>query len=442
MPYIEQRGGSIRVKWWNGNVKLGPDGKPTKTKLYDSASGPESGVKFADEEEAWNYGLDRETEVRHGKYLRKVDGKTLMRDFLKDWTDALDLRSNSVRGYKSKVKVWLEPQWGNDTVAGVTAWQYEAWKKSLRAKVSRAELSKTHCDQILGLFSTIMADAVKYKLRSESPVVPQRRRGRYEKKVRQKKRPMEMETLYALAANAHAVWGYTGWVYVWTIAFTGMRPPGEMGGLRREYTSPMWPRSEPDEEQREECLERYADMPALRVQWQLQDELGAPRQLVEPKFQSMRTLVLPPFLHEMHTALLASHDSGWALPALKGGSIGHHFSDVYWKPIRDGAPVRGGRFARPKIPAVEAMRGKRQYLLRHWHKEMLSEDNHPRVAQEARMGHEIAGVEGLYDNVTPKMERDIVEALQLRWLAFMGAEHGRWRPDFPKPLPSASPLTG
>lgn len=434
MPYIERRGGSIRVKWWNGGYKLGPDGRSTTTKLYDSASGPEPGVKFASEEEAWNFGLDREHDVRHGKYIRRTDGKVLMKDFCTDWIKALDLRHNSVKGYKSKIKTWIEPQWGDYDVKDITAWQYEAWKKTLQAKVHRGELSKTHCEQILGLFSVLMADAVVFKLRSESPVVVQRRRGRYTKKTREKKRPFQMEVLYQLATNAYTLWGYTGWVYVWTIPFTCMRPPGEITGLRREYASPTWPRSEPDPDLQEECLERYADMPALRVQWQLQDDAGA-RRLVEPKYQSMRTLVLPPFLHEMHTALLASHDSPWVFPGMKGRPMHTSFSKTYWRPIADGAPPRAGRYARPRIPAVAAMVGKRQYLLRHWGKEMLSEDNHPRVAQETRMGHEVAGVEGLYDNLTPKMERDIVESLQARWDAFMGPEHGRWQPDFPKPLP-------
>lgn len=439
MPYIETRGGSIRVKWWNGGYKL-DDGKPTSTKLYDSASGPEPGVKFGDEQEAWDYGLDREHEVRHGKYIRKVDGKVLMRTFMRDWLDALDLRTNSVKSYTSKVNARIEPYWGDYAVADITTWQYEAWKKSLRAQVASREMVKTHCDQILSLFSAIMDDAVKFKLRSESPVVVQRRRGRYTRKVREKKRPFQMETLHALAVNAHAVWGYTGWAYIWTIAFTGMRPPGEMTGLRREYASPTWPASDPetDHDIREEAEERYGSMPALRVQWQLQYEADSTRQLVEPKYQSARTLVLPPFLHQMHTVLLASHDSPWVFPALGGNAMGSQFPKRYWKPIRDGAVERTGRidFRRPKIEPIPAMAGKRQYLLRHWHKEMLSEDNHPRVAQETRMGHEVAGVEGLYDNLTPKMERDIVESLQERWDKFMGPEHGRWQPDFPKPLPS------
>jgi hypothetical protein len=438
VPYIETRGNSIRVKWWNGGYSLDADGKPTKKKLYDSASGPEPGVKFTDEQEAWDYGLDREHEVRHGKYIRKVDGKVLMSDYCQEWIEALDLRHNSVRNYRSRINVWITTHWGAYAVGDITPWQYEAWKRSLKAKVTCGEMSEVHCGQVLSLFGALMDDAVAFKLRSESPVVQQRRRGRYAKKARTKKRPFEMETLHSLATNAYAVWGFTGWTYIWTIAFTGMRPPGEMTGLRREYASPTWPASDPgtDYDLRAEAAERYGEMPAIRVQHQLQYEADGARHLVAPKYDSHRTLVVPPFLHEMHRALLDSSASPYVFPALSGEMMGSHFSVSYWQPIRDGSPARAGaRYKRPEIPPVAAMAGKRQYLLRHWHKEMLSEDNHPRIAQETRMGHEMAGVEGLYDNLTPKMERDMVESLQLRWDAFMGPEHGRWQPDFPKPLP-------
>ncbi|MGW7001295.1 hypothetical protein ACWGCW_00350 [Streptomyces sp. NPDC054933] len=66
------------------------------------------------------------------------------------------------------------------------------------------------------------------------------------------------------------------------------------------------------------------------------------------------------------------------------------------------------------------MAGKDIYRLRHGHKEWLDEDGHPRAAVEARMGHELGGVEGVYANVTVVMERRIMESLQARWERFVG----------------------
>lgn len=431
MPYVERRGDSIRVKWWAGE-KL-----ESGSKRYESASGPEPGVPFDTEDDAYAYGLDREYDVRHGKHVRRADGKTLMRDYCWMWFDAQDLRPLSLKVYKTRINARIIPYWGDRPVGEITTWEYEAWKKSLKAAVERKELSASYVDTLLGLFAMLMSDAViKYKLRLENPVIVQRRRGKYTKKHRERKRPMEMQTLYELATNAHTVWGYTGWAYMWTIAFTGMRPPGEMWGLRREYASPTWPASEPDAELREEALERYSTMPALRVQWQLQ-YVDSKRVLLEPKYDSHRTLVLPPFLHEMHSALLASHDSPWVFPTDSGQPMGTHWTTHYWRAIRDGAPERTKRkdALRPAIPPVQAMAGKRIYLLRHWMKEMLEEDGHSVTAQETRMGHEVAGVQSLYANLTPKMELGITESLQARWESFMAPGEGRWQPSFPIPLP-------
>lgn len=441
MPYVEVRGNSIRVKWWNGDYIVGPDGTPTKRKKYESASGPQPGVPFEDEDEAYNYGLDREYDVRHGKHIRRVDSKTLMKDYCWRWLEAQDLRDTSVGRYRSRLRSRIVPYWGEHAVGDITTWEYEAWKKSLHEAVLREELSHHYVDQLTSLFGMLMTDAVvKYKLRSESPVIVQRRRGRYRKKPREDKRPMQMHVLHALATNAYHVWGFTGWTYIWTLAFTGLRPPGEMWGLRREFASPTWPASDPDDEQRDRMSERYGPhlMPALRVQFQSQYEAGTRKQ-VGPKYDSYRTLVVPPFLHEMHSALLASHDSPWVFPALGGGQMGTQWGMHYWKPIREGSAARRARRdrVRQEIHPVPEMAGKRIYLLRHGHREWLEEDGHPRIAMETRLGHEVAGVEGLYSNLTPVMEKRIAETLQERWEAFWRTGVW-WAPPSPSSLPDVS----
>jgi integrase len=73
------------------------------------------------------------------------------------------------------------------------------------------------------------------------------------------------------------------------------------------------------------------------------------------------------------------------------------------------------RIPRPFIPAVEEFKGRRLYLLRHGHKAWLDEHGHNRYAVEARMGHELGGVEGTYSSVTVAMERAIMKTLQERW---------------------------
>jgi hypothetical protein len=100
-------------------------------------------------------------------------------------------------------------------------------------------------------------------------------------------------------------------------------------------------------------------------------------------------------------------------------------------------PTRGrdAGSACPKLPAVEEMAGQDIYRLRHLAKEILDEAGDiPRVAVEARMGHELPGMEGVYSNVTLAMERRIVKHLQEVWEKQVVAA-GLWVPPFPTALP-------
>jgi hypothetical protein len=437
LPYVEARGRSIRVKWWGGEYKLDADGKPTKTKKYESASGPAPGEKFRDEEEAYNFGLDREYEVRHGKAIPRASAQTGMADYCWLWFDSADLRVRSVKTYRSILKAVIVPYWQRWKVGEVTAVDYDVWKRQVRA-----QYSENYASGVLSVFKMLMDDAViKYKLRSESPIIEQRRRGRYvKKKTRRVKRELPITAVHQLATNAYHVWGYTGWTYIWTLAFTGMRPPGEMYGLQRGFASPCWPAADPGRERREDAEERYAKLHVMRVQLYYGDNGPV---LAGPKYDSYRSLVMAPFLHQMHSALLASHSSVWMFTSKMGKALlGTSFGRDYWRPIRDGAeefkPAHKGyaRFSRPKLLAVPEMAGQDIYRLRHWHRELLDEPGADiaTVAKEARMGHEVAGMEGVYTKVTLSMEERVVEYLQNVWEKDVVAA-GLWVAPFPTPLP-------
>lgn len=439
MPYVEVRGGSIRVKWWGGEYKLDDDGRPTKTKRYESASGPEPGVRFESADEAYTYGLDREYEQRHGKGVRRIDSSTPMADYVWTWFEAAELRPNSVRRYRSMLKTVIAPYWGKRPVGAITPIEYDFWKRQIKN-----QYSANYARGLFSLFKMLMDDAViKYKLRTESPIIEQRNRGRYTKRqTKRVKSELPFEAVHQLAVNAYHVWGFTGWAYIWTIAFTGMRPPGEMYGLQRGFASPAWPASDPVGQRRRETAKRYADLHVLRVQHQAYYANHQPT-LADPKYDSHRTLVIPRFLHEIHSALLASHASPWVFPSLTGKHLlTCEFTNSYWRPIRDGAPERKPRaqymrYVRPALPKVEEMAGEDIYRLRHWHRELLDEPGADiaTIAKEARMGHEMAGMEGVYSRVTIAMERRIVDYLEGVWEKRL-VEAGLWMPPFPKPLPA------
>ena len=441
MPYPEQRGNKWRVRWNTG--KKHPE---TGRWLYDSQGG------FDTRDDAIAYGLDRESDIRNQRYTSRRDGAILMREYCRTWQQTLDVGHLRRRNIESYIRLYVEPHWGDMTVADIRPSAYRAWELWLK---DQPNIGDAYRGEILLVFSMMMDDAVDDGLRQSSPVPKKKRRGKYVKKKKERKRNLRIEDVHQLACNALQYWGFAGYVFQFMMPFTGMRP-AELYALRREYSYPTWPASDPrvdsDEEHRyEEDAERYAGgdpMPAVRVEWQHQREEGTGKLgLYRPKYDSHRTLVLPLFLAELLEMLLASHEGEWVFPSINGGRLADaNFTYSYWRKFADGRGAsvprqkgggRGGTW-RPldEIPAVPGWQGKRMYLLRHGHKEWLDEDGHSRIAVETRMGHEVAGVEGLYANVTPAMEKRIMESLQRRWLEFVVALPEEWEPPpSPTPLP-------
>lgn len=406
--YTEWRGGTCRVKWWTGEYH--DDGR----KRFRSKGG------FLDEDEAYNHGLDKMAEIRRGDHLPTQDGRTSMSEWLDEWLESMDHAHLTERGYRSAIENHIRPYFKkrNTAVADIDVLAYRAFRKHINGVLKSSK-------NVMMVFGMVLDDAVP-RLIKTSPVERTRRRGRFQKKAKERKKDVTSEAVEQLAVNARTYFGQPGYVFMWTMAMTGMRP-AELYGLTREYCYPNWPdadpRSDSDEEVRyEEDAERYGKggerLPAIRVERQVQYK-DSELQFFPPKYESYRTLVVPPFLAELLEQLLASHESRWVFPAIQGGSLGAvNFDYAYWRPIADGAEARqGARVRKPRagMAAVPSFAGKRLYLLRHGHKSWLDEGGHSKFAVESRMGHEVPGVEGVYSSVTVPMERAIMKSLQERW---------------------------
>lgn len=194
---------------------------------------------------------------------------------------------------KKRVRsAWVQRQWAQGKVDEITPIQYDAFRKYGQAKYSH-----NYANVILGIFKMLMDDAVlKYKYREESPIVEQKRRCLYKKKqVRRAKRQLSIR----------------------------VRAPG--GPERLLRLGIRWVDLHLDHrlhrtaaaELREEALQRYESLHALRVQRQTYRADGQ-AVLAAPKYDSWRTIVIPPFLHAMHKVLLASHDQPWVFLSMQG----------------------------------------------------------------------------------------------------------------------------
>ncbi|MCY0928372.1 integrase [Streptomyces sp. H27-H1] len=408
------------MKWWTGEYYA------SGRKRFESEGG------FTDEDEAFKHGQKQLHEIREGTHVSKQDGATSVADWSDTWLASLDLGHLSIRNYRSAIKIHIKPYFEGKTVGQLTILDFRAFRKTVKAKVK-----EKHARQVVGVFSLIMADAVKTGLRKDSPVETLSRRGKYEAKPKERKRDIPVEVVHQLASNAQLRWGDAGHVFFWTMAMTGMRP-GELFGLTREHCYPAWPASDPrtdadSADERADDLLRYGRgperMPAIRVQRQIQYEESELR-FFPPKYESYRTLVIPDFLAEALDLLLASHDSKWVFPSIEGSCLASvSFDREYWRPIADGSPANVSPWAkrpRPETPAVPSFVGRRMYLLRHGHKAMLDEEGvHSRYTVETRMGHEMQGVEATYSSVTVPMEQMLRKTLQARWA---GLALPTWRP--------------
>lgn len=143
--------------------------------------------------------------------------------------------------------------------------------------------------------------------------------------------------------------------------------------------------------------------------------------LLPPKYSSYRTLILPPFLGNLLSQLLAENAHPLLVfPSQRGKPlrVDDQFYGRFWHPIvegQDAEPSRRGRLAQAELPEVEGLEGMVPHGLRHGHKVWLDEQGHARVAVEERLGHRLQGVEGTYSHTSPAMERGIARGLQWAW---------------------------
>lgn len=256
MPYTEWRGNFCRVRWKTGRTK--PNGKPE----YDSQGG------FTNEETAYNYGLDRESDVRNTRYISRRDGNILMSAYCPKWLQTQDVGHLRWRQIDQILRNHIVPYWGEYAVGEIKASDHRTWTLHL---ARLPNVGDAYAKEILLVFSMVMDDAVDDGLRSNSPVKKKSRRGKYKKTPREKKRDMLIEDVHQLALNALVFWGFPGYVFFLTKPFTCMRP-GELYALRREFCHPNWPASDPDLERGKEAMERYGpvDLAGAPRQWQFQ----------------------------------------------------------------------------------------------------------------------------------------------------------------------------
>lgn len=434
MAYAEKRGKSWRVRY-----QL-PDGR------YDSESG------FETKQDALDYGRAQETDVQRKVFINPSDGRKSFGSWVEDWVKVIDVGETSRQTYSSRLNAVILPKWKDTPIGDITSMGYKAWQAQLKG-----QFKKNYVDAIEGLMRMLLDDAVDEKLIpfNPMPVGSKRKRGRHvhvdtsDEYVWPTPRQARL-----LAENARSLRGDQWYVMLLTVAYTGLRM-GEVAGLRRDQLRLL--------------SLKYGK--SLRVQWQGQwlteaamhtvnkgdtlESIAALRHadpkrakdiakandikvgdklrtgqklrlakgftLLPPKYSSYRTLILPPFLGDLLSELLAANSHDYLVfPSQRGRPlrVDDQFYGRFWHPAilgQDEEPSRRGRRAQAVLPAVEGLADMVPHGLRHGHKVWLDGQGHPRVAVEERMGHKLQGVEGTYSHTSPEMELGIARGLQKAW---------------------------
>lgn len=375
MAYAEKRGKGDYP--WRARFQL-PDGS------WDSAPG------FATRDAAVDYGREQEADIRRGIWKDPKLGETLFKDWAAQWIEAQDVSSLTMERYRSRLRVHLLPMWGETPLAEIKPSRVEAWAASLSAGTVAT---------VRGQLSTMLEDAVLEGLIDSNPAQKRKRRGRYKRRAKADKVWVYEADVLRVAMNLRVLRGEWAFVLVILAAFTGMRW-SELIGLKREFV--------------------WLDQGAVRVEWQLVEHDDGSFEEKPPKYESRRTLRIPPFLVAMLRAFLASLPEDQVHLFL--GPKGAHprrsaFGTLAFAEAVNGreATYNGSKVRKPAVPAVEGATGLTVHGLRHSHKVWIDEDGAPHVAAEERMGHTVPGVQGVYSHTSEAMERAIVDALQARW---------------------------
>lgn len=394
MAFSEKRGkgrdGRMRYR---GRYKL-PNGK------WGSVSRDDQGNPFFTARSAEQYAAGLETDVRRKAFVNPRDGRLTVAEWAEHWIASIDVGPLSERDYRGRIRSQILPEWGAVAIGDLSPTGIAAWEKSLRQRVS-----KNYADGILSVFRTMLDDAVAERIRGDNPVAARKlgKRGRYKTKETTERVIVTPRQALLIARNGLEMRGLNEYAIVLTSAYTGLRI-GELAGMHRSQVA----------------LEDTG-MGARMHSVQQSQYVNGSFVEIGNKYDSGRGVILPPFLADLLRELMLTRpDSEWVFTSPKGGRL-HRGGDWYrytWRPMIEGRPPRGmvrGHQPRCGVRPVSGLLGLTPHGLRHSQKVWLDEGGHPRVAVEARLGHTLRGVEGVYSHVTLKMELAIAAYLQQLW---------------------------
>ena len=418
---------------------------------WQSASGKvEKQSGFPTKREARRFAEEQEAEARRRGNARTDASQLLLRDWVEEWHQGLDLEVNTMLGYETIIQNHLLPTWGETRLRDLATSdaQIKVWVKELR------EAGYTHrtVGGIVSLLGTICSDAVDAGLMHRNPAAHRRSRGRYANRQGNSTRPpviVDPFTAFLLAERASTITGRDDeFILLTTMYYTGMRISEVMG------------------------IEIGAVSSKYRLQKQLSPYIKSEVFYYKsPKFNSIRDIDIPKFLLELwrHQARQVQHmdvpagarwcPCGDEVPQeyrhtpkihLFVGDDWHHWkqtsfrhrvlypaawgkffpSSETWRPVYQSLREDGSdpgpfdwdntRSRRNRAKAAVACWAPlapdmTPHAFRHSHKTLMEELGTPKPLMNDRMGHKDHSVSGRYSHPTDGMREQLMEGLFRSW---------------------------
>ncbi|WP_202869660.1 tyrosine-type recombinase/integrase [Kribbella caucasensis] len=338
-------------------------------------------------------------------------------DFANQWHAAVTgrLSDNTRVKYRRYLDKQLIPRWGDWPMIGIfnSHFDIETWVTHLHGEYEDSSVAS-----YFGCFSTIMNAAVKARVIPANPCSGIRVTGGEWESEKFVATPLQV--LRASMRLYENELGLSGLLFGLLNAYTGGRWGELAGQTRPEYDEVKKAIAvfEPLKEIDGRLFKSGADV-TERTDPLLTTARRSRRSKRNARTKSPageRWVPLPPSIAAIYELFLATRPSeSFVFTSLHGKPwYRSNFRQRFWRPAWDGVDADKPSSKR-YVPAI--MSGFRFHEGRHTHATWLTEDGIPEVARRGRLGHKVKGMGRVYDHVTPEMERQILAALEERWIA-------------------------
>lgn len=390
MAWAEKRGKKWRSRY------LRPDGR------YGSEPG------FDTKAAALEFGQEQDRAIKKGTWIDPELGQQLVDDFWTEWFPLQRMSDSTRERYAGYFRNHLSPLLGAKKIGEVRGLHIAAVRQALPGR----GLQESTIVPMIGLLRRMFEDAELDRRIGHCPVPRENRRGEKKPAPPKAGRAVELEAVLRVCARLPLPEA----LMVVTTVVGGFRW-GEAAGHRREF---LFAAPADGETPAAGWYDVDAKVGALK-------ELKGKLSFGPPKDREARMVEQPPFLVEMYLAYfdLVAPSHRLMFPGTSGsgerglpidGYRRSTFGRQLWRPACDGwesrKTVQGHRGFDAAPPVVK---GLRFHDLRHTCETWMTEDGIPKIARDARLGHETAGMEGTYNHVTPTMKAMVLDSFTRRW---------------------------